>query len=466
MPSLGREKNIEDDTAEGTQPGRRRSVIRQSGRRNEMELFIFARFHARPGNEGAVAETLLDVLAPTREEPGCLSIHAFRSNRDSQRFYIHLRWKDEAAFEHHTGLPHTVRFIERVGPLIDHPLDVTPCGANRLGNIPAANSHPVLGPRCFIASCSKGGGSTRRRADSVVGNCMNNFRANRFRLLSILILLVAANEIRGAEAMKKGMANVNGTSLYYETMGKGSPLVFISSGGMMDRRCWDEQFESFAKVYRVIRYDVRGIGRSARPREPFSHSRDLYELLKFLKVKRAHLIALSVGGAIAIDFTLDHPEMVDRLILASSGVSNDAKASANLQRLSILSSLTKKEGIERVIQLTLDSPFVVSKGNAAAREKIRQIYLDNRDVFESEFPLYSLWQPTQPLAGERLSEIRARVLIIRGDNDSPAYMAMTDRIGSGINGSRKVVIPGGTHFLNLEKPKEFSQAVLEFLSQR
>jgi quinol monooxygenase YgiN len=96
-----------------------------------MELFIFARFHARPGHEGAVAEALRDILAPSREEPGCLSIHAFRSMRDLRLFYIHSRWKDEAAFEHHAGLPHTIRFLERVGPLIDHPLDVT--RAERIG---------------------------------------------------------------------------------------------------------------------------------------------------------------------------------------------------------------------------------------------------------------------------------------------------------------------------------------------
>ena len=90
-----------------------------------MEMYIFARFHARPGKESAVAETLLDVLAPTREEAGCLSIHAFRSNRDSQLFHIHSRWRDEAAFDYHAELPHTVRFVERIEPLIDHPLDVT-----------------------------------------------------------------------------------------------------------------------------------------------------------------------------------------------------------------------------------------------------------------------------------------------------------------------------------------------------
>jgi quinol monooxygenase YgiN len=88
------------------------------------ELFIFARFHARAGQETAVAEALREVVAPTRAEPGCRGIEAFRSTRDSRLFYIHSRWVDEAAFDHHAGLPHTVRFIERVSRLVDHALDV------------------------------------------------------------------------------------------------------------------------------------------------------------------------------------------------------------------------------------------------------------------------------------------------------------------------------------------------------
>jgi quinol monooxygenase YgiN len=87
-------------------------------------LYIFARFHARPGQEAAVAEAMRDGLGPAREEPGCVSIQHFRSIRDPRLFYIHSAWKDEAAFEIHAGLPHTVRFLERVQPLIDHPLDV------------------------------------------------------------------------------------------------------------------------------------------------------------------------------------------------------------------------------------------------------------------------------------------------------------------------------------------------------
>ena len=62
-----------------------------------MDLFIFARFHAREGQHDAVASALRDVIPPTREEPGCRSIEAYRSTRDPRLFYIHSRWADEAA---------------------------------------------------------------------------------------------------------------------------------------------------------------------------------------------------------------------------------------------------------------------------------------------------------------------------------------------------------------------------------
>lgn len=104
------------------------SLARQTGDNQRMtdapELYIFARFHARPGLEADVAEALLDVIGPTRQEPGCLGVHAFRSLRDPRLFYIHSRWRDEEAFELHATLPHTVRFLERVEPLIDHALDI------------------------------------------------------------------------------------------------------------------------------------------------------------------------------------------------------------------------------------------------------------------------------------------------------------------------------------------------------
>ena len=89
-----------------------------------MEQDVFVRLYAREGEERSVEQALQDVLAPSREEPGCLSFHLFRSMRDRRLFYIHSRWRDEAAFQTHAELPHTARFLERVDALLDQPRDV------------------------------------------------------------------------------------------------------------------------------------------------------------------------------------------------------------------------------------------------------------------------------------------------------------------------------------------------------
>lgn len=90
-----------------------------------MEMHIIARFHARAGRESDVEAAIRQVGPPTAAEPACLGYELLRSTRDGALFFIHSRWRDEAAFEHHAGLPHTVRFLATVEPLIDHPLDVT-----------------------------------------------------------------------------------------------------------------------------------------------------------------------------------------------------------------------------------------------------------------------------------------------------------------------------------------------------
>jgi quinol monooxygenase YgiN len=96
----------------------------RSKREEAVKQDVFVRLHAREGEESAVEQALRDVLAPSREEQGCLSFHLFRSMRDRRLFYIHSRWRDQAAFQMHAELPHTVLFLERVDALLDQPRDV------------------------------------------------------------------------------------------------------------------------------------------------------------------------------------------------------------------------------------------------------------------------------------------------------------------------------------------------------
>jgi len=90
-----------------------------------MELFLFARLHARLGCEQLLRRAIADVQAATRAEVGCLGYQAFQSVRDSGEFYVHSRWQDQNAFELHATLPHTLRFVACVEPLLDHPLAVS-----------------------------------------------------------------------------------------------------------------------------------------------------------------------------------------------------------------------------------------------------------------------------------------------------------------------------------------------------
>jgi pimeloyl-ACP methyl ester carboxylesterase len=143
------------------------------------------------------------------------------------------------------------------------------------------------------------------------------------KLILFLFILACA---MGAQAQSRstGFAEVNGTKLYYEQLGKGRTIVFVH-GGLVDSRVWDDQFKEFAKRYRVIRYDLRGFGKSAEPSGPFSPIEDLHSLLAFLKVERATVVGGSLGGMIAADFALEYPQTIEALVLVGSGLRGDKR---------------------------------------------------------------------------------------------------------------------------------------------
>jgi quinol monooxygenase YgiN len=87
-------------------------------------LFIVARFHSQPSLEESLRGTIEAVIEPTRAEPGCRFIHAFRSVQDPALFFIHSEWASVEDFEAHAEQPHTKRFIGALPELIDHPLEV------------------------------------------------------------------------------------------------------------------------------------------------------------------------------------------------------------------------------------------------------------------------------------------------------------------------------------------------------
>jgi len=98
--------------------------MRESEMKQGCGLFIFVTLHAVPGREEELATAMREVIASTREEPGCKVIGGYRSCVDASLFYIHSRWLDDAALASHNTAPHTVGFIESTKALLDGPMQI------------------------------------------------------------------------------------------------------------------------------------------------------------------------------------------------------------------------------------------------------------------------------------------------------------------------------------------------------
>jgi len=269
--------------------------------------------------------------------------------------------------------------------------------------------------------------------------------------------------------LDSGFAEVDRGRLYYETNGDGPALVLIHAG-FLDSRMWDSQFKLFSKSYKVIRYDVRGFGRSDVAKAKFSDSRDLHTLLKHLRVERASIIGVSNGGRIALDFVVEDPNMVDCLILVSPGVGGYQFSGPEEERLSKEfdeqmkpQEIAASEG-RAADAVEMDVNAWAAAQSPASRQRIREIAMDNFHVY-NENPWKFLLRPDYRVF-DRLGQIRVPTLFIVGDKDVSSQILMVDNLHSHVPGSKKVVIPGADHIANMSKPDEFDQIVLKFLQEQ
>ncbi|HEV2580263.1 MAG TPA: alpha/beta fold hydrolase [Ktedonobacteraceae bacterium] len=268
----------------------------------------------------------------------------------------------------------------------------------------------------------------------------------------------------------RGFAELNGAKLYYEIAGAGHPLVLLHEG-IADSRMYDDQFYNFAQQYRVVRYDLPSFGQSDIPpvNEPISLSENLRGLLAFLGIEKTYLLGMSMGGSIALDFTLAHPDMVDALILAASGLSGHEFTSFETVYKAIgeeIEEAAKRGDYERASELEtriwVDGPErTPEQVDPLLRRRMYEMNLYNyQRLGNAEFPPPL---PLDPPAIARLNEVAVPTCLIIGDKDVRELLGVMDILEQGIPGAKKVVMHGVAHALNLEQPEEFNRIVLDFL---
>lgn len=256
---------------------------------------------------------------------------------------------------------------------------------------------------------------------------------------------------------------MEGGSLYFEVLGDGAAIVLIH-GAFGDRRMWDDQFEALAAEFRVIRYDHRGFGQSTLPEAAYSPVADLLRLLDHLDIPKAHLVGNSLGGTLALDFTLEHPSRVASLVMVAAGPNGYEVPEEDRNRINAVFAAAEEQGIEPALELWLSDPMLAATNdNADVRERVRMMATENSRVFRMQF-----WpsEPIEPPALQRLSEVAVPTLIIVGERDTPLIHAMSEAVSQGISGARIVTIAGADHLPQMEKPDEFNRIVTTFLGSQ
>jgi pimeloyl-ACP methyl ester carboxylesterase len=267
-------------------------------------------------------------------------------------------------------------------------------------------------------------------------------------------------------ALASGTVPVDGAALHYEARGQGHPLVLIH-GFFFDHRMWDREVEPLGADFRVVRYDVRGFGRSPLPATPYSDVEDLRALLDHLEIERAHLCGLSMGAGIAIDFTLEHPGRVSALIAVAPGIRGSTPDPALLERIEAIDRIgaggDHATAARMFVETWIDGP--VSPAGPAVRERALALMADY------DFVHYRPGAPTEerPAIADavgRLSAIRAPTLVVAGDRDQPWILENASTLAREIPGARRVTIAGAAHIVNLDRGAELVRLLREFLSGR
>ena len=268
---------------------------------------------------------------------------------------------------------------------------------------------------------------------------------------------------------KTGYTVINNARLYNELAGGDAPFVMIHAG-IADCRMWDNEFQSFADSHLVLRFDMRGYGKSLPVDSEFNIQDDFLALTTALDINEPMiLMGCSIGAGLAIDFALTYPQRVGTLILvggAPTGFESDVEGPDALFAESEAAFLAGE--FDRVAEIDMKIWFdgLGRAGDAANQQARRKAYHMARLVTKHESKNIGrhVRKEFDKPAVQRLAELKMPTLVVIGENDLPFLRSAADDMTERIPGASKAVIANAAHLPNMEHPETFRVIIEDFLA--
>ena len=273
------------------------------------------------------------------------------------------------------------------------------------------------------------------------------------------------------EGVQERFASNVGVRIAYEVhdgAGVDRPWVSLVHGLGYGRWGWEPVVGPLAERFRVVLHDNRGIGASDVPAGPYSASQmasDVVAVLDDAGIERSHVVATSLGGMIAQELAIEHPERVDRLVLVSTTPGGEGSYPMPEQTVRLIAEmpwLPLEEALRRGVENGL-SPGALAEQPSLV-ERINALRLAH------PFDLAG-WQ-SQAIGGatyngeNRWKSIAAPTLVVHGTADTVVDYRNSKLLASGIPDARLVLFEGAGHLLFWEQPERFVRVVSEFLGGR
>jgi aminoacrylate hydrolase len=263
--------------------------------------------------------------------------------------------------------------------------------------------------------------------------------------------------------------SLDDADIYYETYGKGTPFLFCAATSTQGAVWKRHQVPEFSRDHQVIIYDQRWTGQSKARSQDVSTKRlaeDCAALLDHLDAKRAIVLGHSMGGRVAQVLALDHPDLVGKLILASSGASFPSRGIPLGMCLELVEKGYERYLREHSLKVGFTEEFIAKHRDVI--DEFFEVRLAGSPPLEMFLRFILARQETDTSA--RLKDIHVPTLVIAGgdegrhDTSGISHMTSSDALTKGIPGSKFVLLPDQGHYYPFVDAENTNRAIREFLA--